>query len=58
MLSRVPSKDALKDLIFNLITVLLDSRINSLDDGPQLVRSVNVMVVKIVDKGDHTNVMR
>lgn len=51
------SKDILKDLIHNLVTILLDNRLAELDEGPQVIRSVNVMVVKIVEKADHTAVM-
>ena len=51
------SKDILKDLLNNLVTVLLDNRLNELEDGPQIVRSVNVLVVKIVEKSDQTNVL-
>ena len=52
------SKDILKDLIYNLVTVLLDKRLSELEEGPQVVRAVNVMVVKIVEKADHTSVIR
>jgi len=51
------SKDVLKELIYNLITILLDNRLMALDEGPQVVRSVNVLVVKIVEQSDHTNVL-
>ena len=51
------SKDILKELISNLITMLLDNRLMELEDGPQVVRSVNVLVVKIVEKSDQTNVL-
>ena len=57
MLATQASKDILKELINNLVTVLLDNRLNELDDGPQIVRSVNVLVVKIVEKSDQTNVL-
>lgn len=51
------SKDILKELIYNLVTMLLDNRLMELDDGPQVVRSVNVLVIKIVEKSDQTNVI-
>lgn len=44
----------LRDLFFHLITVLLDERLNSVADGPQVIRSINVMVVKLVERTDHT----
>jgi cytoskeleton-associated protein 5 len=57
-LSKAASPDVLKDLIFNLVTVLLDPRLNSLEEGPQVRRAVNVLVVKIVNKCDPTSIMR
>ncbi|XP_033753517.1 cytoskeleton-associated protein 5-like [Pecten maximus] len=56
-LSAKASKDILKDLINNLVTILLDNRLVELEEGAQVVRSVNVMVVKIVEKADHTSIM-
>ncbi|XP_060086364.1 cytoskeleton-associated protein 5-like [Ylistrum balloti] len=56
-LSAKASKDILKDLINNLVTILLDNRLGELEEGAQVVRSVNVMVVKIVEKADHTSIM-
>ncbi|XP_055998398.1 cytoskeleton-associated protein 5-like isoform X2 [Ostrea edulis] len=49
------SKDILKDLFNSLITILLDQRLSLLHDGPQVVRSVNVMIVKIMEKSDYTS---
>ena len=37
---------------------MLDSRLQELEDGPQVVRSVNIMIVKIVEKSDPTSIMR
>ncbi|XP_064635641.1 cytoskeleton-associated protein 5-like isoform X2 [Lineus longissimus] len=56
-LAKEASRDSLKDLVYHLITVMLDSRLNELEDGPQVVRSVNVIVVKIVEKSDPSKVM-
>ncbi|OWF42942.1 cytoskeleton-associated protein 5-like [Mizuhopecten yessoensis] len=56
-LSSKASKDVLKDLINNLVTILLDNRLVELEEGAQVVRSVNVMVVKIVEKADQTSIM-
>ena len=47
----------MKDLIYQLLVILLDQRLNMLEDGPNIVRSVNVMVVKIVDKSNVTAVL-
>ncbi|XP_052800946.1 cytoskeleton-associated protein 5-A-like isoform X2 [Mya arenaria] len=51
------SKEILKELMYNLLTLLLDQRLNDLEEGPQVVRSVNVLVVKIVERSDQTNVL-
>lgn len=57
-LIREATRDVLKDLVYHLITILLDTRLNDLEDGQQVARSVNVTVVRIVEKADPTNVMR
>ena len=57
-LIREGTRDVLKDLVFHLITILLDTRLNDLEDGQQVARSVNVTVVRIVEKAEPTNVMR
>ncbi|KAK6191581.1 hypothetical protein SNE40_003232 [Patella caerulea] len=51
------SKDILKDILNSLVTILLDNRLMDLDEGPQVVRSVNVTVIKIVKNADFTNIM-
>lgn len=51
------SKDVLRDLMTSLVTVLLDDRLMEVEDGPQVVRSVNLTVVKIVERADSTNIM-
>ncbi|XP_013397900.1 cytoskeleton-associated protein 5-like, partial [Lingula anatina] len=57
VLSKVASRDVLKELISMMVTILLDRRLEDFSEGPQLMRSVNVMVVKIVEKSNSTNVM-
>ena len=52
------TRDVLKDLIYHLITILLDTRLNELEDGQQVARSVNVAVGRLIEKSDSTNVMR
>lgn len=56
-LGRKASKDVLRDLMTSLVTVLLDDRLMDVEDGPQVVRSVNLTVVRIVEKADCTNIM-
>jgi hypothetical protein len=38
--------------------LLLDNRLTTLEEGAQVIRTVNVMVVKIVEQADHTNILR
>ncbi|XP_078586785.1 cytoskeleton-associated protein 5-like isoform X5 [Branchiostoma floridae x Branchiostoma japonicum] len=49
------SKDILRDLFSVLITLLLDEHLPHYGDGPQVIRSVNVLVVKVIEKSDLTN---
>jgi len=56
-LAHEATRDVLKDLIYTLITILLDSRLNEVEDGQHITRSVNVTIVKIVEKADATNVL-
>ena len=57
-LGKNASRDVLKDIVHNLLTIMLDSRLQELEEGPQVVRSVNIMIVKIVEKSDPSNIMR
>ena len=57
-LVREATRDVLKDLIYNLITILLDNRLNDIEDGQEVIRAVNVTVVKVVEQADVTNIMR
>ena len=56
-LAQEASKDVLCDLLNGLVTVLLDDRLMALEGGPQVMRSVNVLLVKVVENADHTNTM-
>ncbi|XP_071809133.1 cytoskeleton-associated protein 5-A-like isoform X2 [Asterias amurensis] len=51
------SKDVLSDLLNGLIMVLLDDRLMVLEGGPQVMRSVNVLLVKVVENADHSSTM-
>lgn len=48
----------LKDLMHGLITLMLDSRVEDIEDGQQLIRSVNLLVVQVLEKSDQTNILR
>ena len=47
----------LRDVMTSLVTLLLDDRLMEVEDGPQVVRSVNLTVVRIVERADCTHVM-
>uniref|UniRef100_A0A8C8LX69 TOG domain-containing protein n=1 Tax=Oncorhynchus tshawytscha TaxID=74940 RepID=A0A8C8LX69_ONCTS len=48
-LAREASMGVLKDLMHGLITLMLDARVEDIEDGQQLIRSVNLLVVRILD---------
>ncbi len=50
------SGPALHDIFHIIVTLLLEPKIEQLPDGTQLVRALNVLTVKIIDRSDHTNV--
>ncbi|XP_028649672.2 LOW QUALITY PROTEIN: cytoskeleton-associated protein 5 [Erpetoichthys calabaricus] len=56
-LARQASMGVLKDLMHGLITLMLDTRVEDLEDGQQLIRSVNLLVVKVLEKSDQTNIL-
>ncbi|XP_041074524.1 cytoskeleton-associated protein 5-like isoform X2 [Polyodon spathula] len=57
LLAREASMGVLKDLMHGLITLMLDSRVEDLEDGQQLIRSVNLLVVRVLEKSDQTNIL-
>nr|CAH0109138.1 unnamed protein product [Daphnia galeata] len=48
------SRDVLRDLAHLGLHVMLDSRLETADDADQVVRALNVLVLKMVEKSDHT----
>lgn len=48
----------LKDLMHGLITLMLDGRVEDIKDGQQLIRSVNLLVIRVLEKSDQTNMIR
>lgn len=48
----------LKDLMHGLITLMLDARVEDIEDGQQLIRSVNLLVVRVLERSDQTNILR
>ncbi|KAM3869850.1 cytoskeleton-associated protein 5 isoform 3-T3 [Diretmus argenteus] len=56
-LAREASMGVLKDLMHGLITLMLDGRVEDIEDGQQLIRSVNLLVVRVLEKSDQTNIL-
>ncbi|CAL9697086.1 unnamed protein product [Knipowitschia caucasica] len=56
-LAREASMGVLKDLMHGLITLMLDGRVEDIEEGQQLIRSVNLLVVKMLEKSDQTNIL-
>ncbi|XP_056137704.1 cytoskeleton-associated protein 5 isoform X1 [Lampris incognitus] len=56
-LAREASMGVLKDLMHGLITLMLDGRVEDIEDGQQLIRSVNLLVVRVLGKSDQTNIL-
>jgi len=57
-LAREASMGVLKDLMHGLITLMLDGRVEDIEDGQQLIRSVNLLVVRVLERSDQTNILR
>uniref|UniRef100_A0A8C7MGI3 Cytoskeleton associated protein 5 n=1 Tax=Oncorhynchus kisutch TaxID=8019 RepID=A0A8C7MGI3_ONCKI len=55
--SKEASMGVLKDLMHGLITLMLDARVEDIEDGQQLIRSVNLLVVRVLEKSDQTNIL-
>ena len=56
-LARAVSRSSLKQLMQVLITVLSDDRLAALEDGPQILRAINVLMVKVIEMSDQTFVL-
>ena len=50
------SMQVLHDLVNIIILILLEPSLPNMPEGAQLVRALNVLTVKIVDRSDHNNV--
>lgn len=57
-LAREASMGVLKDLMHGLITLMLDGRVEDIKDGQQVIRSVNLLVIRVLEKSDKTNMLR
>uniref|UniRef100_A0A8C7NJC5 TOG domain-containing protein n=1 Tax=Oncorhynchus mykiss TaxID=8022 RepID=A0A8C7NJC5_ONCMY len=56
-LAREASMGVLKDLVQGLVTVLLDPRIEESQEGQQLIRSVNMLLRRLFETSDQTNIL-
>ncbi|XP_067444811.1 cytoskeleton-associated protein 5 isoform X1 [Thunnus thynnus] len=56
-LAREASMGVLKDLMHGLITLMLDARVEDIEEGQQLIRSVNLLVIRVMEKSDQTNIL-
>lgn len=45
----------LKDVIYNLICVMVDSKISSLPDGDQLMKAINMVTLKVLEASEQTS---
>ena len=48
------SRDPLKELVRAILTCLLDERLAALNEGPQILRTLNVLMVKMLENSDQT----
>ncbi|XP_022071183.2 cytoskeleton-associated protein 5 isoform X2 [Acanthochromis polyacanthus] len=56
-LAREASMGVLKDLMHGLMTLLLDGRMEDIEDGTQVIRSVNLLVIRVLENSDQTNMI-
>lgn len=57
VLAKKASRDVLRDLIPHLITVMLDNRLDDLQEGAQVVKVINVLIMRVLQKSNPTHVL-
>jgi len=57
VLAKQASRDVLRVLIPQLLTVMLDSRLDDLQDGAQIVKVINVLIMRVLQKSNPTHVL-
>lgn len=57
-LAREASLGVLKDLMHGVITLMLDGRMEDIEDGQQIIRTLNLLVTRVLVKSDQTNMIR
>ena len=55
-LTKKAGSEALHDLFQVIVQILLEPKVEQLTDGAQLLRALNVLTVKIIDRSDHTHI--
>lgn len=56
-LRRIPSKDTLKQLMPQVLSIIIDPKMDGLPEGEQIVRLVNVLATNIVVNADATSML-
>uniref|UniRef100_A0AAQ4PNR4 Cytoskeleton associated protein 5 n=1 Tax=Gasterosteus aculeatus aculeatus TaxID=481459 RepID=A0AAQ4PNR4_GASAC len=56
-LAREASLGVLKDLMHGVITLMLDGRMEDIEDGQQIIRTLNLLVTRVLVKSDQTNMI-
>lgn len=51
------SVEAIRSLLYELIRLLVDTKLEACHNGESYVRVINLHCVKIIEKCDHTNVI-
>ncbi|GLV37157.1 mini spindles [Carabus blaptoides fortunei] len=57
ILGRRVSRDVLKDILYQLITLLVDTKLESFESSDAYNRVINLQCVRIIEKSDHTNII-
>ena len=54
-LAKAVSKDVLKDVAGFLLTTTHDSKLTSLEECDTVIKTINILMLKIIQHGDHTS---
>lgn len=57
VLAKKASRDVLRDLIPHLLTVMLDARLDDLQEGAQVVKVINVLITRVLQRSNPTHVL-
>lgn len=56
-LARAIPKEIVKDVIHVMISTLLDENLIKLDEGPQVIRCINKLMLNVTEKPDRNHVL-